>query len=322
MKKAALFATAAIAIVFGACSDSKFDGYTRAENGLHYKFFNHDESAPKVQLGDGIVISYVISKEKNDSLIVDSKNVSQDGSGYVSFTMRKSSFTGSFEDGMMMMSMGDSAAFVVSADSFFLKTNGQNELPPGFKPGEYLKGVFKIKQIRTAKELEENQKKQREEQEAMMKDMQEKEKPVLDKYLADNKITVKPTASGLYFIETKKGSGAKPKDGDEVEVNYQGRLLDGTLFDTSLEELAKKENVYNPQRPYEPLKFVIGARQVIPGWEEAISMLSKGGKAKIVLPSNIAYGSSGSGPIPPYAPLVFEVELVNFRQAPAAPAGH
>ncbi len=119
MKKVTLLATAAIAIVFGACSDSKFDGYTKAENGLHYKFFNQDEAGKKVQLGDGIIISYVISKQKNDSVIVDSKSVSQDGSGSVSFTMRKSSFTGSFEDGMMMMAKGDSAAFIVSADSFF-----------------------------------------------------------------------------------------------------------------------------------------------------------------------------------------------------------
>src|SRR5690606_5129323 len=139
--------TAAIAIVFGACSDSKFDGYTKAENGLHYKFYNHDESGTKVQVGDGVRVTYVIAKESNDSVIVDSKNVSQDGSGIVPFQMRASSFPGSFEDGMLMMAKGDSATFIVSADSFFLKTNGQNELPKGFVPGEFLKGTFAVREI-------------------------------------------------------------------------------------------------------------------------------------------------------------------------------
>src|SRR5437868_6891863 len=175
MKQVTLLSFAAMALIFGACNDSQFDGYTRAESGLHYKFFNHDENGTKVHEGDGIIIRYIISKESNDSVIVDSKNVSSDGSGYVQFGMNKSSFKGSLEDGMMMMAKGDSAAFIISADSFFLKTNQQNELPKGFKPGEHLKGIIKIKDIRTKQELADNQKKQMEEQEAMMKDALAKE---------------------------------------------------------------------------------------------------------------------------------------------------
>lgn len=312
MKKATLLATAAIAIVFGACSDSKFDGYTKAENGLHYKFFNHDEAGTKVQIGDGILINYVISKQKTDSVIVDSKSVSQDGTGSVTFTMRKSSFAGSFEDGMMMMAKGDSAAFIVSADSFFLKTNGQNELPKGFSPGEFLKGVFKIKEIHPAKEIEETQKKQKAQQEAMAAEMQGKEKPTFDKYLADNKITTKPTASGLIYIEMKKGSGANPIASDIVKVHYTGKLMDGTTFDSSVGK--------------DPVEFALN--QVIPGWTEGMQLMKKGGKAMLILPSAIAYGPSGGGPIPPYSPLVFEVELLDIKPAPAGgqqmppPQGH
>ncbi|WP_317897409.1 FKBP-type peptidyl-prolyl cis-trans isomerase [Aurantibacillus circumpalustris] len=305
MKKAAILATAAITIVFGACSDSKFKGYTKSENGLHYKFFNHDESGAKVQVGDGIIISYVISKEKNDSVIVDSKSVSSDGTGSVTFTMRKSSFAGSFEDGMMMMAKGDSAAFIVSADSFFLKTNGQNELPKGFSPGESLKGVFKIKEIRTAKEIEENQQKQKAERDALAQEMQVKEKPAFDKYLSDNKIAAKPTASGLIYVETKKGSGQNPKATDIVKVHYTGMFLDGKVFDSSVER-------------GEPVEFPLN--QVIPGWTEGLQLMKKGGKAKLVLPSAIGYGPQGNQGIPPYSPLVFEVELLDIKAAPAQSA--
>lgn len=313
MKKVTLLATAAIAGVFGACSDSKFDGYTRAENGLHYKFYNHDEAGKKIEMGDGIVITYVIAKEKNDSVIVDSKAVSQDGTGTVNFTMRKSSFVGSFEDGMMMMAKGDSASFIISADSFFLKTNGQNELPKGFSPGESLKGTFKIKEVRSAKEVEEKNKKEQAEVEAMVKEMEANEKPMLEKYLADNKITTKALPSGLIYVETKKGTGASPKATDIVTVHYTGKFLNGQTFDSSV-----------PRGTPSDLNLM----EVIPGWTEGMQLMKKGGKATMIIPSSIAWGARGSQwdprsnqGIPPYAPVVFEIELFDFKPAPAPQQG-
>lgn len=311
MKKLTLLTTVAAGLILVSCNDSKFDGFTKAENGLHYKFFNHDESGMMVQEGDGITISYVISNQKNDSVIVDSKQVSSDGSGYVKFGMTKSSFQGSFEDGMMMMAKGDSAAFIVSADSFFLKTNHQNELPKGINPGDFLKGVFKIKDIKTKKELEENDKKQKAEKEAQMKEAEGKEKPMYEKYLSDNKITAKPTASGLIYVEVKKGSGPSPKETDVVKVHYTGKLMDGTTFDSS--------------EGKEPVEFALN--QVIKGWTEGLQLMKKGGKAKLILPSSLGYGPSGGGPIPPYSPLVFDIELLDVKSAPAQPemsiqAGH
>jgi FKBP-type peptidyl-prolyl cis-trans isomerase len=304
MKKVTICTVAACAFILGSCSDSQFDGYDKAESGLHYKFFTQNEDSQKVELGDGIIIRYLITKESNDSVIVDSKKVSENGSGYIQFGLSKSSFKGSFEDGMLMMHKGDSAAFIVSADSFFLKTNEQNALPPGFKPGDHLRAVIKIKEVRTKKELEENQKKQQAEQEAMMKDAEGKEKPALEKYLTDNNIKVQPTASGLYYIETKKGNGASPKPTDMVTVHYTGKLMDGTVFDSS-------------EKQGQPAQFQLN--QVIPGWTEALQLMKKGGKAQLVIPSKLAYGPRGGGPIPPFAPLVFDVELIDIKPAPAQP---
>jgi FKBP-type peptidyl-prolyl cis-trans isomerase len=304
MKKAPLLYTAAIAVIFGSCNDSQFDGFTKAENGLHYKFYNHEEEGTKVKEGDGVTIRYIISKENNDSVIVDSKKVSTDGTGFVQFGMTKSSFPGSFEDGMMMMAKGDSAEFIVSADSFFLKTNQAAALPPGFKPGEYLKGVFKIKDIRSKKELEENQKKQQADMEAMAMEMQKKEQPAIENYLSENNIKVKPTASGLYYIETKKGTGPSPKATEMVKVHYTGMLLDGKKFDSSVDR-------------GEPVEFALN--QVIAGWTEGLQLMRKGGKAKLIIPSSLGYGPRGNQGIPPYAPLAFEVELIDIKPAPVQP---
>jgi FKBP-type peptidyl-prolyl cis-trans isomerase FkpA len=202
-----------------------------------------------------------------------------------------------------MMAKGDSAEFIVSADSFFLKSNRMNELPKGFKPGEYLKAVFKVKDILPAAEVEAMQKKQMAEREAKMKEMIALEQPAIDKFVSENKITAKPTASGLYYIETKKGSGPNPKATEMVRVHYTGKLLDGTVFDSSVER-------------GQPAEFPLN--QVIAGWTEGLQLMKKGGKAKLILPSAIAYGERGAGDkIAPFTPLYFEVELLDILPAPA-----
>jgi FKBP-type peptidyl-prolyl cis-trans isomerase FkpA len=300
MKKIIVFA-AAMAITLGSCDDSEFKGFTRAENGLHYRFFNHDEEGQKIQMGDGVLLRYVIVKHDNDSLIVDSKEVSRDGSGYTQFGMQKSSFRGSLEDGMMMMAKGDSAEFIVPADSFFLKSMQYNELPPGIHHGDYVRALFKIKDIMPATEVEEERKRQMEEQQARMKEMYDKEQPAIDAYIAEKKIKAKPTPTGLYYIELKKGTGGSPAETDVVKVHYTGRLLDGTIFDSS--------------EGREPIEFPLN--QVIPGWTEGLQLMKKGGKARLIIPSALAYGSRGGGDmIPPFAPLEFEVELLDFSKAP------
>jgi FKBP-type peptidyl-prolyl cis-trans isomerase len=108
------------------------------------------------------------------------------------------------------------------------------------------------------------------------------------------------TASGLYYQITKEGNGATPEKGAKVSVHYNGTLVDGTVFDSSY------------QRD-QPIEFAVGIGQVIPGWDEGIMLLSKGAGARLVIPSNLAYGSQGAGGvIPPDATLIFDVELVDF----------
>ncbi len=103
--------------------------------------------------------------------------------------------------------------------------------------------------------------------------------------------------SGLQYEVTASGNGRKPKTTDQVRCHYEGRLVDGTLFDSSIER-------------GEPAVF--GLNQVIAGWTEALQLMSEGDKWKLYIPYNLGYGEQGAGGvIPPYSTLVFEVELLN-----------
>ena len=109
------------------------------------------------------------------------------------------------------------------------------------------------------------------------------------------------TASGLEYIELEAGTGAQAEAGKTVSVHYTGRLLDGTKFDSSLDR-------------GQPITFELGKGKVIPGWDEGIAKMSKGGKATLIIPSKIGYGERGSGAlIAPFSTLVFDVELVDVK---------
>ena len=109
------------------------------------------------------------------------------------------------------------------------------------------------------------------------------------------------TASGLRYQIIQKGNGKKAEKGNKVSVHYKGQLADGTVFDSSY-----KRN--------SPLDFQVGVGQVIPGWDEGICLLNVGDKARLVIPSDLGYGSAGAGGvIPPNATLVFDVELMDVK---------
>ena len=107
---------------------------------------------------------------------------------------------------------------------------------------------------------------------------------------------VMTTASGLQYEVLEEGTGTQPEAGDQVTVHYTGKLIDGTVFDSSVER-------------GEPATF--GVTQVIPGWVEALQMMKEGAKWGLSIPSNLAYGPNGAGgAIGPNATLIFDVELI------------
>ena len=134
----------------------------------------------------------------------------------------------------------------------------------------------------------------REEREAEAK---RKQKELLDKVAAG----YDETNSGLRYKIIQKGDGKKATKGAKVSVHYKGQLLDGTVFDSSYKRK-------------QPIDFNVGVGQVISGWDEGIQLLQVGDKARLVIPSQLAYGERGAGGvIPPNATLIFDVELMDVK---------
>lgn len=109
------------------------------------------------------------------------------------------------------------------------------------------------------------------------------------------------TQTGLAYIDLVQGTGAMAKPGDKVSVHYTGTFADGRRFDSSVDR-------------NKPFTFTLGAGQVIKGWDEGVAAMKVGGKRKLMIPSNLAYGPRGAGGvIPPNTDLVFEVELLDVK---------
>ncbi|MBS1914248.1 MAG: FKBP-type peptidyl-prolyl cis-trans isomerase [Bacteroidetes bacterium] len=128
----------------------------------------------------------------------------------------------------------------------------------------------------------------------------EKNKKDGDAFLAENKKRkgVVTLPSGLQYEVLKEGNGAKPTDASEVSVHYRGTLVDGTVFDSSIDR-------------GEPATFKVGG--VIKGWTEALKLMKAGSKWKLFIPPDLAYGEQGTGPIGPNSTLIFEVELLSVK---------
>ena len=143
-------------------------------------------------------------------------------------------------------------------------------------------------------EVEEENKKKREEIGAMLRVAGEQ-------FLADNakKEGVVVLPSGLQYGVLTEGCGRNPKATDNVKCHYEGRLIDGTVFDSS----------YRRGTP-----AVFGLNQVIAGWTEGVQLMQEGAKYRFFIPYNLAYGANGAGDsIPPYSALIFEVELISIE---------
>ncbi|MFA9212773.1 MAG: FKBP-type peptidyl-prolyl cis-trans isomerase [Candidatus Methylacidiphilales bacterium] len=281
----------AVLAIFGLNSCGKKMQTT--QNGINYRIIESSDTARLITKGDLMMIQMVGIAPMADSL------GGKDTSIFDSYKIGKAYYIPADEttlkDVFMMLHKGDSAEFEVSADTLFMKSFGQ--LTPGFlKKNSLIHFYVKVENIYNQNELEAMKAEER--AKSIMKDSVE-----AAAYLA-NLTNVQTTASGLKYVITKPSNGAKPKVGQEVSMNYRGLLLNGTKFDENQDQA-------------NPFKFTIGMRQVIPGWDEGVMLLHEGEEAKFIIPSRLAYGEQGGGPIPPNSTLIFDVKLLKVSTVSA-----
>jgi len=288
-------------VFFISCARGEFSDFEKTESGLMYKFYV--KSADTVHPKYGEIVRLKVVKRMGDSILESTELINQDGMEQL---LRKGAFQGAVEEGITMMALGDSATFLVSTDSvnkyYAVKDSTQT-----FKQGSYLAFDVKLMNIQTQEEARWEREQNRK---IYVQERKEKESKELDRYIQDNHIDVKPTNGGLYFIEIEKGAGAFPREGDSVVMHYTGSFLNGTIFGSSL-----KSN--------EPLGFIVGDKGthgVIDGWYEGIKMMRKGGRATWIIPSSLAFDSTGmfnrqlgKYTIPPYSALKFEIQLLDVK---------
>ena len=255
--------------------------------GLSY-VMHKSNKGPKLKLDDVVTLNLKYSTSK-DSLVFDSWKMGKP----IQLKIAKASFKGDLMDGLNLLTVGDSASFLINADSLFTKTFGAPR-PAFIDSSSFLSFTVKIISTTTDAALKAEELK-------LEKENAMKEDEVIAKYIAEKQITPSKSSSGLMYIVSEPGTGEQAQAGKTVKVHYTGRLLDGTKFDSSLDR-------------NEPIEFKLGQGMVIKGWDEGIALLKVGGKALLIIPSNLAYGSRGAGGvIPPFSPLTFEVELVSVQ---------
>ena len=303
MKKS-IFSMAMLAIMLmgtmSACNDnSPYPGFKRSATGLYYQFFK-ENPGEQPQVGD--LMDLLISCTVNDTTIIVPK-------GPNTLPLEAPLFAGDFYEGMTMMHKGDSASFIVNIDSTFIKWFHQPSLPAEFNSTDVMRFDVRLDDfypeseyaVRLGAKIKKDAEARIEKMKADHPEETATAAQQLTEYLAKNKINVEPTASGLYYVMTQEGNGEKPEVGQMVQVHYTGKLLDGTVFDSSVER-------------GEPISIPIGVGQVIPGWDEGIMLMSKGEKGVLYIPYYLAYGDRQAGDkITPYSNLMFEVELVDIQ---------
>lgn len=253
--------------------ENKITNHT--ESGLYYKF-ETDNEGPTPTEGSTARVKF------NAKIMGGNELGSSDKLGeYYDIVYGQGTVLHGLEEGIGLMSAGDKAQFILPYNLAY----GEN--PYGLIPA-YSNLIFDVELLDILSAEEANQSRT------------EKARQEFDKYLTDNKIKAERRDSGLVYVCNKNGSGACAAAGQTVTVHYTGKLMDGRVFDSSVER-------------GEPVDFVLGEGRVIKGWDEGVALMKKGEKATLIIPFDLAYGSRQTGMIPPYSNLVFDIEIIDIK---------
>jgi FKBP-type peptidyl-prolyl cis-trans isomerase FkpA len=283
-----------ITIFCAAWTLTSCDSYKTSPNGLKYEILK-DSVGPTGELGGFVMFDYEMKTSKDSTLY----NTFKDGQP-VPAQITAPTYKGCVFEAFQLLSEGDSARFIIQADSFFIKTMGGGKVPDKVDPKDQLTFTIKVRKMYTKAFVEEERKKADLQNEQSMENavtQLKTDSAIIAAYLEKNHIKTQRTPQGVHldFKKVNK-NGINLIKGDSVKVNYILRLLDGTEIENSKGH---------------PFTLALGYGQVIPGWEEALLHMKKGETAVVYIPSPLAYGERGNRGIAPNSILVFEIEVLD-----------
>lgn len=284
----------AAALLWACEAPRQKNGENVLPSGIKFNIISRDAKGQKVKNGDYVVMHF-ISKVGKD-ILDDTYKFGEPQ------TIMVKPEIGLPSEVLPFLQVGDSVRVTLSIDSL-VKRIGNPNFAQLKEKGSNMEYAIKVFGIKTKEQVQaeaiEQEKKAKESAEKNSKEEEGK----LEEYIKKTGLEYKSLASGLRFVITQaKPEATQAKQGDTVLVHYTGKLLDGKVFDSSVSR-------------GEPFQFVLGMGAVIRGWDEGIAQLRKGEKATLIIPSRIGYGAQGAGggQIPPFATLIFDVELIDIK---------
>lgn len=263
-------------------------GYTHLASGLDYKIIVDKKGKKTAGNGDYVIMHLV--RKGNGNVIFDSRALNNNQP--VPYPIQSPQYQGDPIEVFKVLTKGDSVHVRIPVDSM-VKAGMQPE-------GNYkmLDMYVTVVDVKTAKEMADDAK-------AKAAKQQRKDDKLILQFLKKNNIVATKTASGLYYKVDEAGEGNVMKPGDTAQVHYIGKLMDGKVFDANMGPDANRNNA---------LPVVVGKGKVIKGWDEGLLLMKKKGKATFYIPSSLGYGSQGTGPIPPDAIMIFDVDIRDVKE--------
>ena len=269
------------------------EGYRQNENDLYFKFLKDDKGAT-AKLGDVLSMHMVMKSSDGTEL----KNTYKEHGGKsMLFPVKFPVFLGDIYEAVTLLSEGDSAKFLIPADSMYTKIF-KKPLPPSVAKGSLLDFTIKVQWIKAQQDVPVP------EQTVSLNSLQmSKDEEAIKAYFNKNDLDFKRTDAGVYIHTMSESGNEIIQKGQTLTMNYTGMYLDGEVFETTIK----------PDGDHQPITVVSGNEQVIRGWEQAFLKMRAGSSYIVGVPSYLAFGERGRGVVPSNTVLIFEINIITVK---------
>ncbi|RYY97430.1 MAG: hypothetical protein EOO11_10890 [Chitinophagaceae bacterium] len=298
-----LLPAAALALLAAGCNNVDFK---KTRGGMPYKLYT--KGGAKVKTGDVVKIHF--TQKLNDSVLQSTY-----ATGPIYFDITGQSTPYDVTEIFPMIHKNDSVVAVQVVDSL-VKRIPDGQMPPGFKKGDKITTTFKVLNVfpnrEAARADETAEREKRFQGDAKVQTQLKQDIATLSALLQQQGIQAQKTPSGTFVQVLSPGAGPAVKKGDFVSIRYRGTTMDGKEFDSNMDTTGAQA------KP--PLQFPVGEGQMIKGFDEAVLLLKKGDRARIWIPSSLAYGANSPSPaIAPNSNLQFELVVTDVTDKAAMP---